>query len=324
MADEKVIGLSNGVLMPKLGFGCAFGNWADKSLPIGFQPELAWSALPIALRTGYRLLDCALIYATHNIVSISLGQELASGRLQRADIFITSKVFHPQVPLGHNKLENTIDIAYYLNHPEVDIKPRIIRDAERCLAELNLGYLDLLLVHWPGQFDTSDEVNGQRLRREVWLAFQELYTSGKVRAIGVSNFLVKHLDALLNDVSCTVPPMVNQIEVSPYLLQKDVVDYCKRKNIVVQAWGAFGSGATGVLSDPLIISLASKYKKNTGQIILRWLLQKGLTALPKSSSEARMQSNLDIFDFILDDVDIETLDGLNRNISSVVTAESIA
>lgn len=323
VSADKVV-LSNGVVMPRLGFGCAFGNWTDHTPGkfFGFTPELGWKLIPQALQAGYRLLDGALLYNTHQILGISIGQAMARGDLTRDDVFIVSKVFHPKASVGFNHLNSSVDMEYYLTHPEADLKQRILNDIERCLLELNVGYLDLLLAHWPGEHNTTDEVQGQRLRHQVWLAFEEAYTLGRVRAIGVSNFLERHLDALLP--LCKVTPMVNQIEVSPYLQQRELVQYCQEKGIVVQAWGPFGSGATGVLTDPVVQAIGQKYGKDGGQVILRWLLQKDMAALPKSSSEKRMQSNLQIFDFQLTDEDMNQINGLDRNVSSVVTAHSIA
>jgi len=119
-------------------------------------------------------------------------------------------------------------------------------------------------------------------------------------------------------------PMVNQIEVSPYMTQPDAVAYCQAHGIHVCAWGPMGSGDSALLSDPLLVSLASKYNKNVGQIILRWLFQNGMSALPKSSNEKRMRSNLEIFDFTIAAEDMASISALNKNKSSVVTSDTIA
>lgn len=316
--------LANGVRMPKIGFGCAFGNWTDKGAAFyGFQPELGWRLVPAALGAGYRMLDCALVYGSHQVVGISVGQALASGALaDRSSVFIQSKVFHPPGAIILNRLENSVDMAAYLADPSLDVKARILHDVERCLAELNVGYLDSLLLHWPGLHDTTDEAAGRRLRRQAWAALEEAHAAGRVRAIGVSNFLVRHLEALLED--CAVPPMLNQLEVNPYMAQAETVRYCQSKGIVVQAWGPFGSGATGVLQDPVLAGIAARLGKNVGQVILLWLLQQGMAALPKSASPARMAGNLDVFDFALSDEDMQAISALDRGITSVTTADSIA
>jgi diketogulonate reductase-like aldo/keto reductase len=136
----------------------------------------------------------------------------------------------------------------------------------------------------------------------------------------VSNFEVRHLDTLLQDA--TVKPMVNQIELSPYMQQQELVQYCQKNDIHPVAWAPFGSGQTGVLQDPKIVALAEKYNKNVGQVILRWLLQQNISVLPKSSSESRMRSNLEVTDFSLTSEEIESLKSLDRSASSVGASPS--
>lgn len=316
--------LHNGVRIPKLGFGCAFGNWTDRASGafFGFQPEMGWKIVPAAVRAGYKLYDCALCYDSHRVVGTSIGMELAKGEKGREDFFLQSKVFHPAGGIALDRLGNTIDLVEFGADPSLDIQERVAHDIERCLHELSVGYLDVVLLHWPGQFNTDDEPTGRRLRKGAWAALEAAYQRGQIRAIGVSNFLVRHLETLLED--CTVPPMLNQIEVNPYITQADTVAFCKAKGILVQAWGPFGSGSTGVLQDPTITGIAAKHGKNAGQVILRWLVQHGCAALPKSSSEARMRGNLDIFDFALDDAEMAAITALNQGKSSVTTADSIA
>jgi len=185
---------------------------------------------------------------------------------------------------------------------------------EKALDELMLGYVDLLLMHWPGPWGSTDEALNRKMRLAAWEVFEEYYTCGKVRAIGVSNFLKRHLEPLMQDAK--VKPMVNQLEISPYLTQTEIVDYCQQNNVVVQAWSPLGSGATGVLTDPLIKSLSEKYKKNVGQVILRWFYQKGICPLPKSSDEAEMRGNLDIFDFELTADEVSSITALNKDRST--------
>jgi diketogulonate reductase-like aldo/keto reductase len=310
-ACKSTLTLHNGLEMPALGFGCAFGNWADDAQWKGFTPEEAWSAVPSALRAGFKHFDGALVYGTHRILGMSLGQQFASGQMKRSDVWVTSKVFHPPVPLCLNTLGQSLDGT----DASIDLKAAIRRQIETCLDELMLGYLDLLLMHWPGTWGSSNEAENRRVRKEVWEVFEEYYASGKVKAIGVSNFHQRHLESLIADTK--VVPMVNQIELSPYITQDDLVSFCQSKNIIVAAWGPFGSGGTGVLSDPLVKSLSEKYNKNVGQVILRWMVQRGICVLPKSSNEGRMRSNLDIFDFELSADDLAALSALNKNQSSV-------
>jgi len=200
-----------------------------------------------------------------------------------------------------------------MTNPKVSVSDRTVHGYEKVLADLGHGYCDLLLMHWPGVGD--DAVRNRDLRKECWTAMEELYKAGRVRAIGVSNFRKPHLEQLIADA--TIAPMVNQIEVSPYITNVDTVAFCKENGIVVEAWAPFGSGATGVLKDPLFSELGAKHSKGAGQIILKWLVQQGIVALPKSTSLERMKDNLDIFDFEISEEDMARITALNRNASSV-------
>lgn len=307
--------LTNGVDIPMVGFGCAFGNWNEenKSSFFGFQPDLGYFAIPAAIRAGYNHFDGAFIYGTHRILGSALGAELMTGKKSRNDFFITTKVFHPPVGIALNKIEKSFDFSD--SKVMENIKERVLYDFERSLDELSFGYVDLLLMHWPGQFSSTNEAENRERRKQCWEAFEEIYASGRTRAIGVSNFQIKHLTTLMEDTK--VMPMVNQIEISPYIQQKELVNFCQQNEIHPVAWAPFGSGQTGVLQDPVIVALAEKHRKNVGQIILRWLIQQQISVLPKSSSEARMCSNLDVFDFSLSPDEIQSLKELDRNVTSV-------
>ena len=317
MDIKKTLTLSNGVEIPRISFGCAFGNWTNKEDFMGFQPDLAWSAIQQALSSGYTHYDTALIYGTHKILGNLLGQNFASGRLKREEIYIKTKIFHPQTPLALNEIGHTWD----MNNRDIDIEKRVRHDIERCLDELNLGYIDMIVLHWPGDWNTTDIKHGDFMRQKVWAALEKVYLTGRVRAIGVSNFLEKHFN-FLN--TAEIKPMLNQIEISPYIQQTSTTEFCKKQGIAVEAWAPFGSGTTGVIKDPCLNNLSSKYNKNVGQIILRWLTQKGFAAIPKSSNLSRMKSNLEIYDFNISDEDMLLIDSLDKNKSSVTTSESIA
>lgn len=294
------------------------GNWTDSTKFFGFEPDQGYYAIPAALRAGYRHFDGAFIYGTHRILGASLGAQLASGT-PRSELFVTTKVFHPPGSIALNRINKSMDIA---NIPVEEIKNRVLYDFERSLDELSFGYVDLLLMHWPGAFNTIDETQGRLKREQCWRAFEEIYASGRARSIGVSNFQRKHLVSLLEDAK--VAPMVNQIEVNPYIGQSDTVSFCKEHGIVVEAWAPFGSGATGVLQDAVIVAVAERHGKNPGQVILRWLFQKGMVSLPRSGNEARMRSNLEIFDFSLSDDEMTEISALDKNITSVDSSDSIA
>lgn len=231
--------LRNGVTVPFVGFGCAFGNWTDNSRFMGFQPELGHFSVAAALRAGYTHFDCAYVYGSHRVVAQHVGQELSKGKKKRSDYFLTTKVCHPWSENALNNIKKTFNFTLI---PNCDIRERVFIDFETSLDELSVGYVDLLLMHWPGAFNSIDESVGRTKRRVCWETFEEIYTTGKTRAIGVSNFQVRHLVALLEDTK--IVPMVNQIEISPYIQQPEVVSYCMEKDIKLVAWSPFGSGTT--------------------------------------------------------------------------------
>uniref|UniRef100_A0A7S1ANL1 NADP-dependent oxidoreductase domain-containing protein n=1 Tax=Noctiluca scintillans TaxID=2966 RepID=A0A7S1ANL1_NOCSC len=302
----KSVSLSNGVEMPLFGFGCAFGNWSDDSQPKGFSPEDAWPAIRMALDAGVRHLDCAYVYGTHTHVRDVLGRRFTDGDLKRSDVFITTKLFHPPVP-GFLNPSKTLDMCA----DGVDVKAELFKAMDLALEELGVGKVDLLLVHWPGPFGSTDKSPNRVVRKLCWEVFEELYTSGKARAIGVSNWTEEHI-ADLKDDGATILPHVNQIEMSPYTVYDKIVDYCKANSIVVEAYSPLGSTNGGCLKDPVVVDLAAKYSKNAGQLVLRWLVQQGIVVLPRSSSAARIASNMDIFDFEISAEDMAAISALNK------------
>ena len=168
------------------------------------------------------------------------------------------------------------------------------------LEKLGLKYVDLYLIHWP--------VPGKRLK--AWKAMEGFLEEGKCRAIGVSNCAVHHLKEFLEN--CSVPPAVNQVEFHPWLYQKELLEFCKSKNIVVEAYSPLTRGEK--LSDPKILEIAKKYSKTSAQVILRWGIQHGIVVLPKSKTKERIKENLDVFDFSLKKEDMEKIDMFNENL----------
>lgn len=304
--ESKCVTLSNGVKMPIFGFGEAFGNWSDDSQPKGFTPEDAWSGTKTALEAGIRHFDCAFVYGTHMHVRDILCSKFTSGELKRSDVFLTTKIFHPPVP-GFLATSKTLDMM----DPSVDIKAKLGEQLDKCLEELGVGYVDLLLVHWPGPHGGKDKKANRAARKLCWEAFEGLYKAGKAKAIGVSNFTEEHLEELKAD-GATVVPHVNQIEMSPYTVYEKIVKYCQDNDIVIQAYSPLGSSGGGALKDPVVTGIAAKYNKNPGQVVLRWLIQQGIVVLPRSSSAARITSNMDIFDFEMGFEDMSKIMALNK------------
>lgn len=300
---HETVTLANGVVMPTVAFGCAFGDWVGRTEFQGFRPELAWRAMTLALGAGYRAFDGAHVYGTESVLGDLLGPRFASGELRREDLFITTKLAHPNVPpevnISHLRTWDANDVA--------DIRQRVRDDMQKSLAELRVGYVDLLLMHWPGPFANEDAELARRARREVWETFVELHRRGAARAIGVSNFTVGHLKEL---AEAEVKPMVNQVEVHPYCRDPELESWCREQGIVVTAYAPFASGAFDMLKDPALVSIAEAHGVSTGQVVLRWHLQSGRTVLPKSSNPERMRQNLDLHGFALSADEMAAIDAL--------------
>ncbi len=230
-----------------------------------------YNAVSKALDTGYRHIDTAEFYGNEE----SVGKAVADSKIDRSSVFITTKVWN-----NHHGYHETIQ-AY-----------------SESLKKLQTDYVDLYLIHWPKEQNV-----------ETWKVMEDLYNSGKIRSIGVSNFKKHHLEEILSQ--CTIPPMVNQIELHPFLAQKELCSYCKRQNIVVEAWSPMMRG--GVKDIPLLAEIADKYQKDSGQIALRWHLQRGIVVLPRSVKPQRILSNLEIFDFELTDSEMSVISKLDKH-----------
>lgn len=227
-----------------------------------------------ALEAGYRHFDTASFYGTEQ----ALGEALKAAGVPREELFLTSKLWKDE--MGY---ENAL-AAF-----------------ERSLQKLGTDYLDLYLIHWPRPDDLTAE--WRQLDRDTWRALEDLYRAGRVRAIGVSNFLPHHLRSLMK--TAEVMPMVNQIEFHPGYPQTYTVEFCKAHGILPEAWSPLGR--TRVLQDERLAGIAAKYGKSVAQLCVRFALQCGVAPLPKSSSPARMQANLDVFDFVISDEDMDRI-----------------
>ena len=239
-------------------------------------PDLV-NAVRAAIVHGYRSIDTAAIYGNEQGVGEGIAAGIKETGIKREDLFITSKVWNSD--LGY---ESTIK-AY-----------------EASLKKLGLDYLDLYLIHWPveGKF------------QEAWRALETLYTEGKVKAIGVSNFQIHHLEDLMK--SATILPMVNQVERHPRLTNKEVLEYCKQKGIQLEAWSPLMQGQ--ILDNEVLQSIAAKHGKSTAQVILRWNLQEQVVVIPKSIKEHRIIANADLYDFELTQEEMDQIDQLNQDL----------
>lgn len=229
------------------------------------------NAVKWALDAGYRHIDTASIYKNEE----GVGQAIKDSNVAREDIFVVSKVWN-----ADQGYESTI---------------RAFNDS---LERLQLEYLDLYLIHWP--------VKGKYT--ETWKALEQLYREKKIRAIGVSNFLQHHLEDLLS--TAEIVPMVNQMEFHPYLVQQELLDFCRKHQIQYEAWSPMMQGKIFELD--AFKELAKKYNKSIAQIVLRWDLQKGVVTIPKSSKKDRIVANAALFDFELSAEDMALLDAMDK------------
>lgn len=308
--DLRKVTLHNGVVMPTLAFGTAFGDWVGATDFQGFLPEEAWHAVTLALDSGYRAFDGARAYGTERIVGALLGQRFARGELSREDLFITTKLAHPAAPphvnISHRRTWDADKVE--------DIAQKVRDDMADTLDDLGLGYVDLLLMHWPGTFGentTGDPDFPRKARATIWRTFCELLDKGAARAIGVSNFTIAHLRQLLEDVpEPAYRPTLNQVEIHPYCRDPELEAFCREQGIVVTAYAPFASGAFGLLQDPALAAIAARHGKSVGQVVLRWHVQSGRTALPKSSKAKRMAENRGIYDFVLSRDEMQAIDAL--------------
>lgn len=258
--------LNNGYKIPCIGFG----TWKN---PDG---ETAIEAVKAALTAGYRHIDTAAAYENEKSVGIAIKES----EVPREEIFVTSKLWNTE--RGYDTT-----IAAF----------------NKTLSELQLEYLDLYLIHWPAS--KSQFENWEELNIETWRAMTHLYKEGKIKSIGVSNFMPHHLKALM---ASEIKPMVNQIEYHPGVMQDETVKYCMENDILVEAWSPLGNGQ--VLSNETLQTIAAKYNKSVAKLCIRWALQNGCLPLPKSVTPSRIIDNTDVFDFEISNEDMETINNM--------------
>lgn len=256
--------LSNGLKIPCIGFGTYNPSGGDNC-----------TIIQNAIEAGYRYFDTASLYETERV----LGEAIRKSEINREELFIASKAWIDE--MGYTQVKQAF---------------------ERTLNRLQMDYLDLYLIHWPKA--SEDDNTWKERNLETWRAMEELYLEGKIKGIGLSNFLPHHIDNILNN--CKIKPLVDQLEIHPGYSQEVATAYCKSKDIIVQAWSPLGRSA--LLEHPVLLKLASKYEKSVAQISLRFLLQKNIIPLVKTSSMERMKENMDIFDFELTWEDMSVLE----------------
>ncbi|RTE09952.1 aldo/keto reductase [Paenibacillus whitsoniae] len=238
-------------------------------------PEVV-DSVKAAIGTGYRSIDTAAIYGNEASVGQGLREAITEHGVAREALFVTSKVWNAD--LGYDAT-----LAAY----------------EASLQKLGLAQLDLYLIHWPVEGKYS----------EAWRALEDLYLAGRVRAIGVSNFHVHHLETLMQ--TARIKPMVNQVELHPLLAQQELDAYCREHGIQLEAWSPLMQGQ--LLEHPVIQAIGARHGKSVAQVILRWDLQRGIVTIPKSTKPHRIQENASLFDFELSAAEMQAIDALNEN-----------
>uniref|UniRef100_UPI0037E9A7EF uncharacterized oxidoreductase YtbE-like n=1 Tax=Semicossyphus pulcher TaxID=241346 RepID=UPI0037E9A7EF len=266
--------LNTGVQMPLLGLGTYKLT----------GPEDVYRAVDAALDAGYRAFDSATVYRNEADVGRALRELLHKHGLTREDVFITSK-------LGPK-----------------DQGERAMDGALHSLSQLDLGYIDLYLIHWPGTqgMDVTDHRNPGN-RAQSWAALEELHAQGKLKAIGVSNYTPAHMKDLMK--SCKIPPAVLQVEFHPQLCQTELKSVCDEYGVCFQSYSSLGKGE--LTAHPVVMEVAKNSKRTPAQVLLRWAVQQGVPVLPKSSNPDRIKDNARIFDFTLSDTDMDRLSALD-------------
>jgi len=261
--------LNNGVGIHCIGYGTF-------QTPV----EETFQAVAKAIELGYRHIDTASYYQNE----AGVGKAVRESGLPREEFFVTSKLWNSE--RGYEKTKAAF---------------------EKTMQELGLEYLDLYLIHWPANY-LQFGAEAKKLNAETWRALEDLYFEGRIKAIGLSNFLPHHIENLME--TAQVKPMVNQIELHPGWLQSGTIKYCQDQEILVEAWSPLGRKE--VLENPVLEEIAQKYGKSTAQLCVRWVLQHGVLPLPKTVSAERMAANAAVFDFEISAEDMQTIDSLSN------------
>lgn len=276
---NKIV-LSNGIEIPEIGFG----TW---KAPTG---KVTIEAVKTAIECGYTHIDCASIYGNEKEVGIAIKES----KVARETLFITGKLWN--------------DIRGY---------QETIEAFNKTLEDLQLDYLDLYLIHWPRPVKYHD--NYIEKNRESWKAMEDLYKQGKIKAIGVSNFKIHHLEEIMEN--CEIKPMVNQIEFHPSCLEKEIREFCKKENIVVTGYSPLANGK--VFECKELVEFAEKYDVSIAQLCVKYALQHNVIPLVKSVTKERIKANLNI-NFTITPEDMEKIDNITTCGGSYKDSDNIS
>ena len=263
------IKLNNGVEIPCVGYGT-----------FRTAPAVTAQAVQDAIAAGYRHIDTAKVYENE----VGVGQGIKAAGVPREELFVTSKLWNTD--RGYEATKAAFQAS---------------------LDRLGLDYLDLYLIHWPAN-EKQFGADAAKINAETWRAMEELYEAGKIRAIGLSNFMPHHVAELLK--TAKIKPMVDQIEVHPGWTHAEEIKKLQAMDIVVEAWGPLGGQGATVLVDPTMQKIAAAHGKSTAQVSLRWILQQGVVPLPKSVHVDRLKQNMELFDFELSNEEMQTIAAL--------------
>ena len=261
--------LNDGVEIPCVGYGT-----------FRTDPAVTARAVKDAIQAGFRHIDTAMIY--HNEEGV--GQGIKASGVDRKNLFITSKLWNTD--RGYESTKEAF---------------------QKSLDRLGSDYLDLYLIHWPAN-EKQFGPEASRINAETWRAMEELYEAGKIRAIGLSNFMPHHVAELMK--TAKIKPMVDQIEVHPGWSHSEEIKKIQAMNIQVEAWGPLGGQGATVLTNPTMEKIAAAHGKTTAQVSLRWVIQQGVLPLPKSVHVNRIKENMDVFDFELSDAEMAEISAL--------------
>ncbi|XP_057298915.1 aldo-keto reductase family 1 member A1-like [Hydractinia symbiolongicarpus] len=290
---SKTLKLANGYTIPVVGLG----TWQSK-------PGEVQAAVEAAIDAGYRHIDCAYVYGNEKEIGEALKKKIDEG-VDRKELFITSKLWNTK-------------------HAAADVRPALLQT----LKDLQLDYLDLYLIHWPIAWQPGNVVfprdeSGALIYsdihyKETWPEMEKAVDDGLVRSIGLSNFNSQQIDEVVN--MARIQPTMLQVEVHPYLVQNELINHCKKHNMLVTAFSPLGSpdrpwakpGEPLLLEDPKLIEIGKKYKKSPAQVCIRYQVQRGLSVIPKSAQPERIKQNADVFDFELSEEDMKVIESFNR------------